>query len=159
MVENMTTMTGKPKEATPNSFYPLLVLAAIGIGLSIYRLIVGLGPTTNLNDHYPWGIWITIDMFIIPVAGAAFSISFISHFFGRESYHRVIRPAVLAGFIGYIVVGALLVLDIGRWPQFYNILIPRYANLHSFLEEISLSQSNPSNEHDYHRCNKAYESG
>jgi Ni/Fe-hydrogenase subunit HybB-like protein len=139
MVEYMTTMTIKPKVKTPASFYPLLVLAVIGIGLSIYRMVVGLGPTTNLNDHYPWGIWITIDLFLIPVAGAAFSISFISHFLGRESYHSVVRTAVLAGFIGYIIVGALLMLDIGRWPQFYNILVPGYINLHSFLEEVSLS--------------------
>jgi Ni/Fe-hydrogenase subunit HybB-like protein len=29
-------------------------------------------------------------------------------------------------------------MDIGRWHQFYNIFIPGYINLHSFLEEISL---------------------
>ncbi len=129
----------KPKKPIPFSFYPLLLLTLIAVGLSIYRLAVGLGPTTNLSDHYPWGIWITIDMFLIPVAGAAFTISLISLFFGRERYHTVIRPAVLAGLIGYLVVGALLILDIGRWPQFYNILIPKFINLHSFLEEVSLS--------------------
>jgi len=35
-------------------------------------------------------------------------------------------------------VGVLLFLDIGRWNQFYNIFVPGYINLHSFLEEISL---------------------
>jgi Ni/Fe-hydrogenase subunit HybB-like protein len=116
----------------------LLALTLLGVGLAIYRLAVGLGPTTNMSDHYPWGIWITIDLFLIPVAGAAFTISLISYFLGREDYHSVIRPAVLAGFIGYGIVGALLFLDIGRWNQFYNILVPGYINLHSFLEEISL---------------------
>jgi Ni/Fe-hydrogenase subunit HybB-like protein len=110
----------------------------MGIGLAIYRLVAGLGATTNLSDHFPWGIWITIDLFLIPVAGAAFTISLISYFLGREDYHSIIRPAVLAGFLGYGVVGVLLFLDIGRWTQFYNILIPGYINLHSFLEEISL---------------------
>jgi Ni/Fe-hydrogenase subunit HybB-like protein len=114
------------------------VLAAIAVALSIYRLVVGLGPTTNMSDHYPWGIWISIDLFLIPVAGAAFTISLISYYFGRERYHALIRPAVLAGFLGYSVVGVLLFLDIGRWTQFYNILIPQYINLHSFLEEISI---------------------
>ncbi len=118
--------------------YLLLALTLLGIGLSIYRLAVGLGPTTNLSDYYPWGIWISVDLFLIPVAGAAFTISLISYFFGRERYHSVIRPAVLAGVIGYGVVGVLLFLDIGRWTQFYNIFNPRFINLHSFLEEISL---------------------
>ena len=128
----------KSRERMPVSFYPLLALAILGVGLAIYRLIVGLGPTTNLNDHYPWGLWITIDLFLIPVAGAAFTISLISYFLGREDYHSVIRPAVLAGFLGYGVVGVLLIMDVGRWHKFYNIFVPGFINLHSFLEEISL---------------------
>jgi len=128
----------RSRERIPASFWPLLALTLLGVGLAIYRLVVGLGPSTNMNDHYPWGLWITIDLFLIPVAGAAFTISLISYFLGREDYHSVIRPAVLAGFIGYGIVGVLLFLDIGRWHQFYNILVPGYINLHSFLEEISL---------------------
>ncbi|MDD2923074.1 MAG: polysulfide reductase NrfD [Anaerolineales bacterium] len=116
----------------------LLALTVLGIGLAIYRLVAGLGATTNLSDHYPWGIWITIDLFLIPVAGAAFTISLLSYFLGREDYHSIIRPAVLAGFIFYSIVGILLFLDIGRWTQFYNIFVPGFINLHSFLEEISL---------------------
>lgn len=127
------------KKPLPRSFYPLLVLTLVAIGLAIYRLVVGLGPTTNLTDHNPWGLWISIDMFLIPVAGAAFTISLITYFFGRERYHTVIRAAVLAGLIGYIVVGVLALLDIGRWFQVYNIFVPRYINLHSFLQEVNLS--------------------
>jgi Ni/Fe-hydrogenase subunit HybB-like protein len=122
----------------PVVFWLLLALTLLGIGLAIYRLVAGLGATTNLNDHYPWGIWITFDLFLIPVAGAAFTISLISYFLGREDYHSIIRPAVLAGILFYGVVGVLLLLDIGRWTQFYNILVPGYINIHSFLEEISL---------------------
>ena len=129
----------KSVQPIPASFWPLAALTLLAVALSIYRLVVGLGPTTNLSDHYPWGIWITVDMFLIPVAGAAFTISLISYFFSRERYHSVLRAAVIAGLIGYGIVGVLLFLDIGRWPQFYNILIPSYVNLHSFLEEVSLS--------------------
>jgi len=134
----MATLT-KPKQEIPTAFWPLLALALLGVGLSIYRLVAGLGPTTNMNDHYPWGIWITVDLFFIPVAGAAFTISWLSYFLGRERFHSIIRPAVTAGLLGYIVVAALLFLDIGRWNQFYNILNPSLINIHSFLEEISLS--------------------
>jgi len=135
----MANLTKSKRQAATPVFWILLILTALGIGLSIYRLVVGLGPTTNMNDHFPWGIWITVDLFLIPVAGAAFTISLLSYFFGREHYHAIIRPAVLAGLIGYGIVAVLLFLDIGRWNQFYNILVPGYINLHSFLEEISLS--------------------
>ncbi len=127
----------KSDQPIPKSFVPLLAFTLLAIGLAIYRLYAGLGATTNMSDHYPWGIWITVDLFLIPVAGAAFTISLISYYFGRERYHTIIRPAVLAGFLGYGVVGVLLFLDIGRWPQFYNILVPP-LNVHSFLEEISI---------------------
>ena len=127
------------KKTLPRSFYPLLALTIVAVALAIYRLVVGLGPTTNLSDHYPWGLWIAVDYFLIPVAGAAFTVSLISYFFGRERYHTVVRAAVVAGLIGYIIVGILAFLDVGRWYQIYNIFIPEYINLHSFLEEVSLS--------------------
>lgn len=126
------------KKISALATWVLFGLTVLGVVLSLYRLYAGLGATTNLNDHYPWGIWITIDLFLIPVAGAAFTISLLSYFLGREDYHAIIRPAVLAGFLGYGIVGVLLFLDIGRWNQFYNIFVPGYMNFHSFLEEISL---------------------
>lgn len=134
----MATITRPNKNDIPFAFWPLLALTLLGIGLALYRLVVGLGVSTNMSDHYPWGMWITVDLFLIPVAGAAFTISLLSYFLGRDDYHSIIRPAVLAGFLSYGIVGILLFLDIGRWNQFYNIFVPGFMNLHSFLEEISL---------------------
>jgi Ni/Fe-hydrogenase subunit HybB-like protein len=128
----------KPKQGIPVSFYPLALLTLIGVGLTVYRLVVGLGPTTHLSDHYPWGIWITVDLFLIPVAGAAFTISLLSYFFGHAHCHAIVRGAVLAGLLGYSVAGILLFLDIGRWHQIYNIFRLDIINIHSFLEEVSL---------------------
>ena len=134
----MTTTTQK-KHALPASVYVLGLLTLIGLVIGVYRLVVGLGTTSNLSDHYPWGLWIALDVFLIPAAGAAFSVSLISHFFGRDDYHEVLRPAVLTGLLGYVGVVAILILDLGRWHQFYSILIPGRINLHSFLEEVALS--------------------
>jgi Ni/Fe-hydrogenase subunit HybB-like protein len=134
----MTTIA-QEKRSVPLSIYFLGLLTLVGVVLGVYRLAVGLEPTTNLSDHYPWGLWIGLDIFLIPAAGAAFTVSAISHFFGREDYHKVLRPAVLAGLLGYLVVVAILILDLGRWHQFYNILVPPFINLHSFLEEVALS--------------------
>lgn len=102
----MATLS-QTRKSIPFVFYPLVVLTMLAVGLSIYRLAVGLGPTTSMSDHYPWGLWVTVDLFLIPVAGAAFTISLISYFFGREHYHSILRPAVLAGFISYSIVGMI----------------------------------------------------
>jgi Ni/Fe-hydrogenase subunit HybB-like protein len=134
----MTTAT-QSKRNIPMTYSILAFLTIVGIGVGIYRLAVGLGPTTNLNDYFPWGLWIGLDVFLIPAAGAAFTVSAISHFFGGEKYHEIVRPAVLVGLLGYVSVALILILDLGRWHQFYNILIPPFINIHSFLEEVALS--------------------
>lgn len=131
------TALAKPKTGLPRAFLVLGLLTVIGVGLTIYRFFVGLGPTTNLNDHYPWGLWITLDVFLIPVGGAAFTTSLISHFFEDKRYHAIVRPAVLVGFLCYSVVGLILLADLGRWHQFYNFLLPQYMNIHSFLWEVA----------------------
>jgi Ni/Fe-hydrogenase subunit HybB-like protein len=128
----------KPKRPIPLIAYPLLLLTLLGVGLAIYRMVVGLGPTTNMNDEYPWGIWITVDIFIIPAAGAAFTTAFMTYFLRKRQYHDIVRPAILTGFLGYAVVALLLVMDIGRWHQAYNVFVPGYINVHSFLWEIAL---------------------
>jgi Ni/Fe-hydrogenase subunit HybB-like protein len=132
----MTTAT-RPRWDIPRSFYPLALLTLVGVGLAVYRMVVGLGPTTNLNDHFPWGLWITLDLFLIPIGGAAFTTSLISHFFHDEKYHAVVRPAVLLGLLCYGLTGLILILDLGRWHQFYNFLLPNFMNIHSFLWEVA----------------------
>ena len=89
----MTTVAQK-KRGTSLGIYVLVLLTLLGLATGIYRLAVGLETTTNLSDHYPWGLWIALDVFMIPAAGAAFTVSAVSHFFGREDYHKILRPAV-----------------------------------------------------------------
>jgi Ni/Fe-hydrogenase subunit HybB-like protein len=45
----------------------------------------------------------------------------------------------LAGFLGYLMVVLVLIMDINRWDQFYNVLLPWRWNLHSFMFEVAMS--------------------
>ncbi|NQU50438.1 MAG: Ni/Fe-hydrogenase cytochrome b subunit, partial [Planctomycetes bacterium] len=36
----------------------ILALSLTAFAIVFWRLIAGLGPTTDLSDGYPWGIWI-----------------------------------------------------------------------------------------------------
>ena len=40
----------------------LLWLAGLGAVVALWRFAAGLGAVSNLNDGYPWGIWIAIDV-------------------------------------------------------------------------------------------------
>jgi Ni/Fe-hydrogenase subunit HybB-like protein len=117
----------------------LAVIAVFGVVLGIVRLIQGLGPTTNLSTGYPWGMWIAFDVFTIPFSAVAFTLAAVVHIFNQEQYHGLSRFTVLAGFLGYLMVVLVLVMDIGRWDQFYSVLMPWRWNLHSFMFEVALS--------------------
>jgi Ni/Fe-hydrogenase subunit HybB-like protein len=131
----MTTV----RKASPSIGYLILaVLVAIGAGVGIVRLINGLGATTSLSDGYPWGLWIVYDVFFVPFSAGAFMILAITHIYNRKEYHPIARPVVLAGFLGEVMVIVVLVMDLGRWNQFYNVLFPWYWNIRSFMFQVSI---------------------
>jgi len=84
-------------------------------------------------------MWIAFDVFIIPFSAMAFTMAAVVHIFNQEQYHGLSRFTVLAGFLGYLMVVLVLVMDIGRWDQFYSVLMPNRWNLHSFMFEVALS--------------------
>jgi Ni/Fe-hydrogenase subunit HybB-like protein len=114
----------------------LLAFATVlGVAAGLARLILGLGATTALNDAYPWGVWIGFDFALIALAGAGFTMAAAVHVFHLHRLQPALRPALLAGLLGYVAVLLLLVLDLGRPDRFYHFIID--WNLHSPLFEIS----------------------
>jgi Ni/Fe-hydrogenase subunit HybB-like protein len=134
MVE--TTLTEFKKLSTTGKVVLaiLAALALLGVVTGVYRLLAGLGATTNLTDAYPWGLWLGFDFTLIAFGGAAFTMAMVVHLFNLEKYHSVLRPAILTGFLGYVSVLVILLIDLGRPDRFWGF-IP-YYNLHSPLYEI-----------------------
>jgi Ni/Fe-hydrogenase subunit HybB-like protein len=109
---------------TPSDYWkslktPLNALAAficaIGIPLIFYRFYAGLGATTNLSQTQPWGIWIGFDMMTgIALAAGGFTIGATVEIFGLKEYHAIERPAIVTGWLGYILAIAGLVTDLGK---------------------------------------------
>ncbi|MGD8473886.1 MAG: Ni/Fe-hydrogenase cytochrome b subunit [Anaerolineae bacterium] len=131
-------MSNVRKNSLSLIFVLLVVLVAVGAGAGIVRMINGLGTTTSLSDGYPWGLWIVYDIFFVPFSAGAFMILAITHIYGKKEYHDIARPVVVAGFLGEIMVVVILLMDLGRWHQFYNILLPWYWNINSFMFQVSI---------------------
>jgi Ni/Fe-hydrogenase subunit HybB-like protein len=110
------------------------MLTLAGVVGGVWRLFTGLGASTGLNDGFAWGIWIGFDFTLIAFAGAGFTMAAVVHILGLERFKPAMRPAIMAGFLGYIGVLALLVLDLGRPDRFYGFMIN--FNAHSPLFEI-----------------------
>lgn len=115
----------------------LLALMAIGLVVAIIRFALGLGATTNLTDFYPWGLWIGFDVVSgVALGSGAFTLAAIVYIFNLEKYRPVLRPALLTGFIGYLLVIMGLLADLGRPYRLWHVLYPPYWNLHSVLFEV-----------------------
>ena len=109
-------------------------LTLLGLVLGVYRLFAGLGATTNLTDAYPWGLWIGFDFALIAFSGGAFTLCGIIVIFNERRCQAVERLVVLTGWLGYMSVLIILLVDLGRPDRFYHFLI--YFNHHSPLFEI-----------------------
>ncbi|MEZ4637216.1 MAG: NrfD/PsrC family molybdoenzyme membrane anchor subunit [Caldilineaceae bacterium] len=106
----------------------------IGLAAGVGRLLVGMGATTALTDAYPWGIWIGFDFALIAFSGVGFTMAAVVHVLHLHKFQPVLRPAILAGLMGYVAVLMLLLLDLGRPDRFYNFML--FYNMHSPLFEI-----------------------
>ena len=103
------------------------VILAVGIPVMIYRIIFGLGVSTNLTDINPWGIWIGFDMITgVALAAGGFVMGTVVHLFGVKEYHPFVRPAILTGFLGYLFAIIGLTFDLGRY---YRIPYPMVVSL------------------------------
>ena len=115
----------------------LLIMAMVAI--LFVRFIFGLGAVTNLNDGYPWGIWVVFDVVIgSAFACGGFSVAMLVYIFNRGEYHPMVRPALLASLFGYTLAGVGVIFDLGRFWNFWHILWPTYANPNSVMFEVAL---------------------
>ncbi len=123
---------------TPGVFL-LLGLMAVGFGFAVYRYIYGLGAVTNLNDQYPWGIWIGVDVASgVALAAGGFTTSALAHIFHREHYHAIVRPALLTAMLGYTFVGMSLLVDLGKYYNIWHPILPSMWQGDSALFEVAM---------------------
>ncbi|BDV42111.1 formate dehydrogenase [Geotalea uraniireducens] len=115
----------------------MMVLVGMGALSAMIRFIFGLGVTTNLNDTYPWGLWISFDVVTaVPLAAGAFTIGVVAHVCHIKKLEPLVRPAIVTGFLGYSLVCIGLLLDLGQPQRGINVL--RYWNVHSPMFEVSM---------------------
>ena len=113
----------------------LLLLLATGTAIILLRFFFGIGAVTNLSNQFPWGIWIGFDVMSgVALAAGAFVIAATAHILHLKRFEPLVRPAILTGLLGYLLVIAGLMVDLGR-P--YNVWRPLvHWQIHSPLWEV-----------------------
>jgi Ni/Fe-hydrogenase subunit HybB-like protein len=93
----------------------LIAVMLVGLAVTFYRLGMGLGASTNLNDNFPWGLWLGVDVLGgVAMAAGGFIIASMVYLFNLKKYRPIVRPAILTAFIGYLLAVVALFLDIGQ---------------------------------------------
>lgn len=117
----------------------LAALAAIAVIVLGFRFFFGLGAVTNINDGYPFGIWIAYDVVIgSAFACGGYTMALLVYIFNKGEYHPMVRPALLASLFGYSLAGASVIFDLGRYWNFWHIYWPGYAQVNSVMFEVAV---------------------
>ncbi|MBS4001132.1 MAG: Ni/Fe-hydrogenase cytochrome b subunit [Desulfobulbaceae bacterium] len=130
-----------PQQVKHKFFTPgvivLLIIALNGIVFIAGRFLFGLGAVTNLDQQYPWGIWIGIDVAAgVALAAGGFISAAIGHILHKDAYHSIVRPALLTAMLGYTFVAFGVFIDIGRWYFIWHPLV--MWNPNSALFEVGI---------------------
>ena len=116
----------------------LIAVMAAGGGFAAYRFLFGLQASTNLDQQYPWGIWIIADVSFIALAAGGFTTAAIAHVFHREYYHTLARPALLVAMLGYTFASCALLADLGKYYNIWHPILPSCWQGNSALFEVGM---------------------
>jgi len=113
-----------------------VALMTAGIIAAVQRYAMGLGATTNLVDTFPWGLWIGFDILVgVGLAAGGFTIAATVYVFNIERFRPILRPTILTAFLGYLLVIAGLMVDLGRpWAIWHALIM---WNPHSVMFEVA----------------------
>ncbi len=114
----------------------LYILIVLGLIAACARMFLGLGATTNLNDAYPWGLWISFDVLAgVALAAGGFTMTAAIYIFNLKKFQPLLRPAKLSAFVGYLIFVVGLFFDLGQpWRIWHPMVM---WNPHSILFEVS----------------------
>ncbi|HEY5177540.1 MAG TPA: Ni/Fe-hydrogenase cytochrome b subunit [Terriglobales bacterium] len=113
-----------------------LAIMAAGIYCTFLRFFRGLGASTNLSDQFPWGLWIGFDVMCgVMLAAGGFTVTAAVEIFNIKRFHSIVRPTILTAFLGYLLVCAALMYDLGLPWNIWHPLVMR--NPHSVMFEVA----------------------
>ncbi|MDQ7850358.1 MAG: Ni/Fe-hydrogenase cytochrome b subunit [Armatimonadota bacterium] len=114
----------------------LWVLFLGALAISARRFAFGLGSVTHLSNRFPWGLWVAVDVLGgVALAAGGFTMAAAVYVLHNERYRPLVRPAVVTGFLGYVLVIAALLVDLGRPYRIWHPVI--MWNPHSVMFEVA----------------------
>jgi protein NrfD len=86
-----------------------------------------------------WGWWIVLYFFIGGIAGTAFLLSSLLHLFGTPADRPLVRLGHYVAFVGAVLSGLILTLDLTRPLRFWHMLIESNTGRPMFKSWVPMS--------------------
>lgn len=121
------------------SLLPVILSSLMGIGLivAIIRFASGIGAISNLSNTFPWGFWISFDIFTgIAICSGAFLVAAAVYILDLREFRPLLMPSVLTALLGYLMEVLALMVDLGRPERIFNMLL--YQNYTSHMLIVGL---------------------
>ena len=115
----------------------LLTLMGIAFVVAMIRYAFGIGAISDLSYSYPWGFWVSFDLFTgVAISSGAFLMAGMVYILRIKEFQPLLRPSVLTAFLGYIMVAVALLVDLGHPERIWYMMI--FWNHTSVLLEIGI---------------------
>ena len=115
----------------------LLILMGIAFVVAMMRYAFGIGVISDLSYSYPWGFWISFDLFTgVAISSGGFLMAGTVYILRIKEFEPLLRPSVLTAFIGYVMVALALLVDLGQPLRIWYMMI--HWNGTSVLLEIGI---------------------
>jgi len=115
----------------------LLTLMGIAFVVAMLRYAFGIGAISDLSYAFPWGFWISFDLFTgVVISSGGFIMAGSVYILGIKELQPLLRPSVLTAFLGYIMVAVALLVDLGQPLRIWYMMI--HWNHTSVLLEIGI---------------------
>jgi Ni/Fe-hydrogenase subunit HybB-like protein len=115
----------------------LLALMGIAFVVAMMRYAFGIGAISDLSYSYPWGFWISFDLFTgVAISSGGFLMAGTVYILRIKEFEPLLRPSVLTAFLGYIMVAVALLVDLGQPLRIWYMMI--HWNHTSVLLEIGI---------------------
>src|ERR1051326_305549 len=113
---------------------PWVALLGFGLVSAGLCLVKGLNQT-NMDNRFPFGLWIFLDLTVIALGAGAFLTGFLLYILKIKELRAVINSAVVIGLVCYSGAVAVLAIDVGQPLRAWFTFV--YPNVHSMLTEVT----------------------
>jgi Ni/Fe-hydrogenase subunit HybB-like protein len=134
---NVHAEVGGPVLTRP--YRTLLAIVVLGAVMMLWRFAAGLAAVSNLNDGYPWGIWIAFDVVTGTALGCGgYAVALLVYILNKGEYHPLVRPAILTSLLGYGLAVLAVTVDLGRFWELWKVPVFFWRWSHSPQLEVAL---------------------